>query len=180
MLWGGSDGTSLFLGGDEPRSATGLTQLGARAYDAGLGRFISVDPLLDTSAPRRANAYAYSYNSPVSHYDPTGLIPAIQHDGGKLGTWKPSAKTTTAPPAAGQPTSNQPSSYGPAYAASGYGSSDNPCGTLDRSSAEQQAMSKAAPHGTLTLARSERTSLRQPPMPPWLRAEPKVLRRSCA
>lgn len=57
-----------------PRSDTGLTQLGAREYDAGLGRFISMDPMLDTGDPRHANAYAYSYNSPVSYSDPTGLI----------------------------------------------------------------------------------------------------------
>ncbi|WP_417556219.1 RHS repeat-associated core domain-containing protein [Microbacterium sp.] len=57
-----------------PASATGLTQLGARAYDPGLGRFVSVDPVLDAGNPRGVNAYAYAVNSPVSFSDPSGLF----------------------------------------------------------------------------------------------------------
>ncbi|MGN7979446.1 RHS repeat-associated core domain-containing protein [Microbacterium sp. 22195] len=61
-----------------PRSATGLTQLGARAYDAGLGRFVSVDPVLDAGDPRGVSAYAYSLNSPISYSDPTGLFRTVE------------------------------------------------------------------------------------------------------
>ncbi|WP_181905760.1 RHS repeat-associated core domain-containing protein [Microbacterium bovistercoris] len=59
---------------NQPVSATGLTQLGARAYDAGLGKFISVDPILDTGDARQINAYAYAINSPVSFADASGLF----------------------------------------------------------------------------------------------------------
>ncbi|MEU6942200.1 RHS repeat-associated core domain-containing protein, partial [Streptomyces rubiginosohelvolus] len=52
---------------------TGLTQLGARAYDPKLGRFLSVDPLADFGDSQRMNAYAYANNNPVTNWDPTGL-----------------------------------------------------------------------------------------------------------
>ncbi|MFB8775602.1 RHS repeat-associated core domain-containing protein [Streptomyces broussonetiae] len=54
--------------------ATGLTQLGARAYDPALGRFLSVDPMIDHGTSQRMNAYAYANNSPVSFSDPDGLF----------------------------------------------------------------------------------------------------------
>ncbi|MFG2055211.1 polymorphic toxin-type HINT domain-containing protein [Micromonospora sp. NPDC048930] len=60
-----------FVGGD--KDPTGLTHIGAREYDPGLGRFISVDPVQDLSDPQQWNAYAYSNNSPISFADPTGL-----------------------------------------------------------------------------------------------------------
>ncbi|WP_157740146.1 polymorphic toxin-type HINT domain-containing protein [Micromonospora auratinigra] len=60
-----------FVGGD--KDPTGLTHIGARDYDPGLGRFVSVDPLQDLSDPQAWNAYAYSNNSPISFSDPTGL-----------------------------------------------------------------------------------------------------------
>ncbi|MCE4026914.1 RHS repeat-associated core domain-containing protein [Microbacterium sp. Au-Mic1] len=60
---------------NKPASSTGITQLGARAYDAGLGRFLTVDPILDTGEPRHANGYVYSFNSPVSYSDADGLRP---------------------------------------------------------------------------------------------------------
>ncbi|GAB2872444.1 polymorphic toxin-type HINT domain-containing protein [Lentzea nigeriaca] len=52
---------------------TGLTHIGAREYDPKLGRFISVDPVMDLADPRQWNAYVYSNNSPVTFSDPTGL-----------------------------------------------------------------------------------------------------------
>lgn len=63
-----------FVGGmTEP---TGLTHLGARDYDPALGRFVSVDPLLDLADPQQWNGYAYANNSPISNSDPSGLIPS--------------------------------------------------------------------------------------------------------
>jgi RHS repeat-associated protein len=56
---------------------TSLTQLGARMYDASLGRFLSVDPVLSPSDPQQNNGYSYAHNSPVSMSDPTGLDPNI-------------------------------------------------------------------------------------------------------
>jgi RHS repeat-associated protein len=53
--------------------STGLIQMGARQYDATIGRFISVDPLQIMDDPQQWNGYAYSYNNPVVYSDPTGL-----------------------------------------------------------------------------------------------------------
>ncbi|MFI5705442.1 RHS repeat-associated core domain-containing protein [Streptomyces xanthochromogenes] len=65
-------GTKGFVGGTKD-SATGLTHLGAREFDADTGRFISVDPLLVTSAPQSLNGYVYADNNPVTASDPSGL-----------------------------------------------------------------------------------------------------------
>ncbi|GIG88595.1 RHS repeat-associated core domain-containing protein [Plantactinospora endophytica] len=53
-------------------SATGLTHLGAREYDPDLGRFLSVDPLIDPEQPQQMNGYAYADNTPVTMSDPDG------------------------------------------------------------------------------------------------------------
>jgi RHS repeat-associated protein len=53
---------------------TGLTHLGAREYDPSLGRFISVDPVLDLTDPQQMHGYTYSNNNPVTFSDPTGLM----------------------------------------------------------------------------------------------------------
>ncbi len=52
---------------------TGLTHIGAREYDPIMGRFVSVDPVMDLADPRQWNAYVYSNSSPVTFSDPTGL-----------------------------------------------------------------------------------------------------------
>ncbi|WP_157995721.1 RHS repeat-associated core domain-containing protein [Thermomonospora amylolytica] len=62
-----------FVGGTE--DPTGLTHLGAREYDPGTGRFISVDPLMDLADPQQMNGYAYANNNPVTFSDPDGLLP---------------------------------------------------------------------------------------------------------
>ncbi|WP_241474666.1 RHS repeat-associated core domain-containing protein [Nocardiopsis xinjiangensis] len=68
-VWPGERG---FVDGTVDES-TGLTQLGERAYDADLGRFVSVDPLMDLAEAQTMNGYAYSNNSPATFGDPTGL-----------------------------------------------------------------------------------------------------------
>lgn len=78
----GSDwvGDHAFL--DKPLDATGLTAVGARMYDAVLGRFISVDPVMDLTDPQQWNAYSYGNNNPVTWSGPTGLRPiGAGHDG---------------------------------------------------------------------------------------------------
>ncbi|MFC7529245.1 RHS repeat-associated core domain-containing protein [Actinoplanes sp. GCM10030250] len=60
-----------YLGGQA--DPTGLTHLGAREYDPGLGKFVSVDPVQDLADPQQWNAYSYSENEPVGNSDPTGL-----------------------------------------------------------------------------------------------------------
>ncbi len=54
--------------------STGLTQVGARYYDQLLGRFISVDPIMDLTDPQQWHGYAYANNNPVTWDDPTGLF----------------------------------------------------------------------------------------------------------
>ncbi|UQU67566.1 hypothetical protein COUCH_15390 [Couchioplanes caeruleus] len=54
-------------------SGTGLTHMGAREYDPTIGRFLSVDPLLDSSDAQSLNGYAYADNNPATVSDPTGL-----------------------------------------------------------------------------------------------------------
>ncbi len=61
--------------------STNLTRLGAREYDVDLGRFVSVDPIIDPSDPQQMNPYAYSNNSPVTFTDPDGLRTWESDDG---------------------------------------------------------------------------------------------------
>ncbi|MGW4033873.1 RHS repeat-associated core domain-containing protein [Streptomyces sp. NPDC004838] len=68
--WQGQKG---FVGGTIDES-TGLTNVGARQYDAKLGKFISVDPIIDTADPQQMNGYAYANNNPTTYADPTGLL----------------------------------------------------------------------------------------------------------
>ncbi|MFI2430349.1 RHS repeat-associated core domain-containing protein [Streptomyces sp. NPDC018693] len=61
-----------FLGKPED-DTTGLSILGARMYDASLGRFLSPDPVATPYAPQNLNAYSYSANNPIAFMDPSGL-----------------------------------------------------------------------------------------------------------
>jgi RHS repeat-associated protein len=70
--WPGQRG---FAGG--VHDPTGLVQVGARQYDPAFGRFVSVDPILDTSDDQQINGYAYAHNNPVTFTDPTGLFPSV-------------------------------------------------------------------------------------------------------
>ncbi|WP_329404853.1 polymorphic toxin-type HINT domain-containing protein [Streptomyces melanogenes] len=67
--WTGDKG---FVGGTKDLD-TGLTHLGAREYDPKTGRFISVDPLLETDKPQSLSGYTYAENNPVAGSDPTGM-----------------------------------------------------------------------------------------------------------
>lgn len=66
--WPGDTG---YVGGIAD-SGTGLEDLGAREYDAQTGRFVSLDPLLESSDPSQISGYDYSGNDPVTGSDPTG------------------------------------------------------------------------------------------------------------
>lgn len=66
--WPGEKG---FVGGTT--DPTGLTHLGAREYDPSLGRFLSVDPVIDPSDPQQISPYTYANSSPVTSSDPSGL-----------------------------------------------------------------------------------------------------------
>jgi RHS repeat-associated protein len=67
--WTGDHG---FL--DKPTDATGLVQVGARYYDPGLGKFISVDPVMDVTDPQQWAPYSYSNSNPVTWSDPSGMM----------------------------------------------------------------------------------------------------------
>jgi RHS repeat-associated protein len=68
-------GTKGFVGGTDDTDTTGLVHLGAREYDPAIGRFISVDPVLDVTDSQQMNGYNYANNSPVTLSDPDGLRP---------------------------------------------------------------------------------------------------------
>ncbi|MYS24663.1 RHS repeat-associated core domain-containing protein [Streptomyces sp. SID4948] len=61
--------------GDPADPSTGLTYIGAREYDPTTGRFISVDPVLETSDAQSLNGYTYADNNPATLSDPTGQRP---------------------------------------------------------------------------------------------------------
>ncbi|MFE7215967.1 polymorphic toxin-type HINT domain-containing protein [Streptomyces sp. NPDC057611] len=69
--WTGDKG---FVGGTKD-TETGLVHLGAREYDPTIGRFISVDPVMDLNDPQQVHGYSYSNNNPVSLTDPSGTRP---------------------------------------------------------------------------------------------------------
>lgn len=54
-------------------ASTGLTTVGARTYDPVIGKFLSVDPVIDTNLPQQNTGYTYSGNNPTTYMDPTGL-----------------------------------------------------------------------------------------------------------
>jgi RHS repeat-associated protein len=55
-------------------TTTGLVDIGARKYDPGTGRFVSIDPVFQPGSPQTIGGYAYAGNDPVSASDPTGLV----------------------------------------------------------------------------------------------------------
>jgi RHS repeat-associated protein len=63
-----------FVGGTNDN--TGLTHLGAREYDPLVGRFVSVDPVIDDMDPQQLHGYAYANNSPVTALDADGRWPS--------------------------------------------------------------------------------------------------------
>ncbi|MFI2030963.1 polymorphic toxin-type HINT domain-containing protein [Streptomyces buecherae] len=68
--WPGSKG---FVGGTRD-TTTGLTHLGAREYDPKLGRFISVDPIMDLTDAQQMHGYSYGNNNPLLYSDPSGKL----------------------------------------------------------------------------------------------------------
>lgn len=82
--WAGDKG---FVGGTQDPS--GLTHLGAREYDPSIGRFVSVDPLIDVNDPQQINPYPYSNNNPTTYTDPDGRM--LFDDGGGSTNTTPSS-----------------------------------------------------------------------------------------
>jgi len=64
--------------GKERDAETGLDYFLARYYSGAQGRFVSVDPAMessDPSNPQSWNRYAYTFNNPLRYTDPDGRIP---------------------------------------------------------------------------------------------------------
>lgn len=92
-------------------ATTGLTHLGAREYDARLGRFVSVDPVLNDGDPQQAEGYAYANNSPVTASDPSGLTcVGLGPEDGKMcdGKWVPPPPKPKSPPPPPPPPNRSP------------------------------------------------------------------------
>jgi RHS repeat-associated protein len=60
--------------GKERDAESGLDYFGARYYASGMGRFMSPDSpsYAHLSNPQAWNLYSYTYNNPVSMWDPDG------------------------------------------------------------------------------------------------------------
>jgi RHS repeat-associated protein len=102
--------TNGFLG--KPTDAnTALTIIGARQYDPTTSRFLSLDPVLDPSAPQQLNGYSYAAGNPVTQSDPTGLCTQFPDCNGipEPGSHKP-GKTYRG---GGQNNPSNPSGYTP-------------------------------------------------------------------
>ncbi len=62
------------FGGHEHIDRTGLIHMNGRIYDHRLGRFLSVDPLVQAPASSQSlNPYSYVLNNPLAGTDPTGF-----------------------------------------------------------------------------------------------------------
>ncbi|GIH28465.1 type IV secretion protein Rhs [Acrocarpospora phusangensis] len=64
-----------FVGGVNDN--TGMVHLGAREYDAALGRFISVDPVIDYMDPQQMQGYGYAAANPMTMSDADGRWPKM-------------------------------------------------------------------------------------------------------
>ncbi|MEV6379839.1 polymorphic toxin-type HINT domain-containing protein [Streptomyces sp. NPDC051773] len=99
-------GTKGFVNGTDDTKVTGLTHIGAREYDPAIGRFLSVDPVMDLTDAQQMHGYTYSNNNPLTFSDPTGLWcdscndgqgwpTADGYEGASTTTTKTTTKTTT-------------------------------------------------------------------------------------
>ncbi|MER5867586.1 ricin-type beta-trefoil lectin domain protein [Kitasatospora sp. NPDC002040] len=79
--WAGNHG---FLG-KPVETSSGLNLLGARNYDAVLGRFLTADPLLVPGDPNQMGGYAYANNNPIAFSDASGLIAVDSETGTTAG-----------------------------------------------------------------------------------------------
>jgi RHS repeat-associated protein len=68
-----------FHTGTEDRWA-GLVHMGARSYEPSIGRFLSVDPLINHGDSQHMHGYSYANNNPLTLTDPNGLEPRPWHD----------------------------------------------------------------------------------------------------
>jgi RHS repeat-associated protein len=107
-------GTKGFVGGTDETKGTGLTHLGAREYDPNTGRFLSVDPVMDTSDAQQMHGYTYGNNNPLVYADPNGKffgwffsqLMNVVYD--TVGTLQKTFKTSNKNPGASRPRATAP------------------------------------------------------------------------
>lgn len=76
----------LFTG--QRLDGTGLYYYNARYYDATIGRFISPDPVMSSTANLQSlNSYSYAFNNPLGYVDPSGLTGVYWDSGGGFMVW---------------------------------------------------------------------------------------------
>jgi RHS repeat-associated protein len=78
-----------FTGHEHLDVVGGLIHMNGRAYDPNLGRFLSVDPIVQFPANSQSlNPYSYLMNNPLSGIDPTGYVGCgdVNIKGGTSGT----------------------------------------------------------------------------------------------
>jgi RHS repeat-associated protein len=93
--------------------STGLIDVGAREYDPTIGRFTTLDPILEPSVPGLLNGYSYTANNPIGQSDPSGLDGCAT--GGQGCIWYPQCHCYAPPGGAGYknpPTPEDPHSGG--------------------------------------------------------------------
>jgi RHS repeat-associated protein len=83
-------GNAIGFAGRPFDASTGLSYMGARYYDPGIGRFMGVDAApADPGSVHGFNRYAYANNNPYKYVDPDGHSPLdvgfLVFDLGKLG-----------------------------------------------------------------------------------------------
>lgn len=86
----GAADNSVWYAGRHQEEGIGLSYLGARYYDAALGRFVSVDAAeVNPEDLHSFNRYAYANNNPYRYVDPDGNqvvdVVFLAYDIGKLG-----------------------------------------------------------------------------------------------
>jgi RHS repeat-associated protein len=120
-----SSGNGLLKGASEtPRGFTqhehlnsiALIHMNGRAYDYNLGRFLSVDPVIQFPANSQSlNPYSYILNNPLSGTDPSGYVACSASDGssGNCGvTWEGEGDTRSI-----NKTSNRTGTFNTSYTA---------------------------------------------------------------
>ena len=101
--WSGDHG---FL--NKPVDATGLTAVGARYYDPVIGRFVSVDPVMDLTNPQQWGPYSYANNNPITYSDPSGLTVSPRGDWDRAPTHHPARAAAASSPSAATTTTVTP------------------------------------------------------------------------
>ncbi|MEU4769289.1 RHS repeat-associated core domain-containing protein [Actinosynnema sp. NPDC023794] len=134
-----------FVGGTVDN--TGLTHLGAREYDPSIGRFLSVDPIMDVKDPQQIHGFTYSNNSPITFSDPSGLIHTCDEYG-----------NTCSAPTTPEPQDESTSAWGGAPSGTGRGTG---CHGGNRSPDCDTSPSTISPRPTVTSTTEPRPTINE-------------------